>query len=176
MSLVPFEELPNRARLWVFPADRSPSPSETARLLDRMSNFLEEWTAHSADLHAAVDWRHHRFLLVAVDEQEVEASGCSIDALMRQLATLEDELDITLTDYSPVWFLDDEDHIRCVSRDRFGQAARDGRVGSHTVVFDPTVESVSEIRDGEWRSPAGESWHRRLLPEGALEGTETGAS
>lgn len=176
MSLVTFEELPDRARLWIFPADRSPSPSETARLLDRMSGFLEEWTAHDARLHAALDWRHHRFLLVAVDEHEVEASGCSIDALMRQLATLEEELDLTLTDYSPVWFLDEEERICRVSRDRFREAAGEGRVGPETTVFDPTVESVADIRQRRWKSPAGDSWHRRLLPEVARDRAETGAS
>lgn len=181
MSLVSFEELPDRARVWVFPADRSPSPSEAARMLDRLSSFLEEWTAHSSELHAALDWRHHRFLLVGVDEERMKASGCSIDALMRELRSLEQDLDITLTDYAPVWFLDDEDRIRCVSRERFGELAREREVDEATTVFDPTLESVSELRQGGLGRAARASWHRRMLTEEAGEPSsrdraETGAS
>ncbi len=67
MSLVAFDSLPDSARVWCFAAEPEPGPGETARLLDAMRAFLEEWTAHRAELIAALDWWHGRFLLVGLD-------------------------------------------------------------------------------------------------------------
>lgn len=166
MSLVPLAELPDSARLWCFGADRRPGPEETARLLDATRRFVESWTAHQEELRAAIDWRAHRFLLVAVDERSTRASGCSIDELMRHLQRLEDELDLTLADSSRVWFRDEdrEGTVRCVGRDEFRELARRGRVGPGTPVFDLSAHRLGEARGGGWEQPASTSWHARLLP------------
>jgi len=173
MSLVAFDTLPDEARLWCFAADRAPEPAETARLLDAMKEFLEAWTAHGADLAVGLDWRHHRFLLVAVDESAAGASGCSIDALVRRLGELEEELDLRLRDAAPVWYREPggEGRIRCVPRPEFRALAGEGLVDARTTVFDLTVASVGELREGHWEVPAGRAWHARLLPAEAA-GTE----
>jgi len=134
-----------------------------------MSAFLEAWTAHGSDLRVGLDWRHHRFLLVGVDERAAGASGCSIDALTRRLGELEEELGLRLRDASPVWYRDPagDGRIQCVSRPDFRAMAGEGRVGAGTTVFDLTVESLGELRAGRWEVPAGRSWHARLLPAGA---------
>lgn len=165
MSLVDFEELPDSARLWVFGSDRSPSPTETAHLLDRMESFLKEWTAHDRELRTGFDWREHRFLLVGLDEGRGDASGCSIDALHRQIGKLEEDLGTTMLNGGRVWLEDSQGRIRSVSRSAFERLAEAGDVGPGTVVFDLTVDEVADVREGRWRRPAGESWHSALLPD-----------
>lgn len=165
MSLVDFDELPDSARLWAFGADRSPSPTETAHLLDRMESFLEEWTAHDRSLRAGFDWREHRFLLIGLDESVGDASGCSIDALHRQIRSLEEELGTTMLNGGRVWLQDSRGRIRSLDRPAFRRLAEAGEVGPGTVVFDLTVDRLSDVREGRWRRPAGEGWHAELLPD-----------
>lgn len=167
MTLTAFSELPGSARLWCFGTDRPPTPREADRIVEEMRDFLPDWTAHRSELHAGFDWRHERFLLVAVDESAAPASGCSIDALLRRLQGLEEELDLSLTDGSPVWFRDpaDQGRVRCVGRPEFRRLAARGRVDGRTTVFDPTLERVEELRGGKWELPAASSWHARLLPD-----------
>jgi hypothetical protein len=43
------------------------------------SNFCIQWTAHGANLKAYGEVRHHRFIVMIVDETAAGASGCSID-------------------------------------------------------------------------------------------------
>lgn len=169
MSLAAFDTLPDEARMWCFAADRAPEPAETARLLDAMTDFLEGWTAHGADLSVGLDWRYDRFLLVAVDERAAGASGCSIDALTRRLGELEAELGLRLRDASPVWYRDPEDgdRVKCASRAEFREIAGRGRADGSTTVFDLTVERVGELRRGSWELPARDAWHATLLPAGA---------
>lgn len=174
MSRVPCDELPDEARTWIFGADRSPSPSEAARLVDTLGEFVDEWTAHRRELRAGVDWLHHRFLLVALDESRVGASGCSIDDLMRHVGEIARELDLELLDGSPVWFRDPEGRVRRVSRDAFRSLGRQGEVDRETPVFDLTVDRLGPVRDGRWIRPAGESWHASLLPDDAGPDPEDG--
>lgn len=176
MSLRPLEELPDASRLWIFGTDRRPEPRQTARILDRMRAFLGDWTAHRTELTAGLDWRRHRFLLVAVDEGRRAASGCSIDDLMRCLEELERETGLGMTDTSRVWFRDprEGDRIRCVSRQRFRELAEAGVVGPGTTVFDLTVDRLGKLRRGRWELPAGDAWHASLLPDAARE-TPTGS-
>ncbi len=165
MSLVDFDELPDSARLWAFGADRSPSPTETAHLLDRMESFLEEWTAHDRRLRAGFDWREHRFLLIGLDESAGDASGCSIDALHQQIRSLEEELGTTMLNGGRVWLEDSRGRIRSLDRPAFRRLAEADEVGPGTVVFDLTVDRLSDVREGRWRRPASEGWHAELLPE-----------
>ncbi len=163
MSLVPFDSLPDDARVWCFAAEPAPDSRQVARLVDAMETFVGDWTAHRKDLMAGVAWRSHRVLVVGLDESRTGASGCSIDALMNRLAELESEIDIRLTDASSVWFRDRDGRIRSVSRDGFRRLAGAGSVGTDTPVFDLTVPDVGRIRAGELERPASESWHARLL-------------
>ena len=165
MSLVPFRQLSDQSRMWCFAASRAPGGSETAHLLDSMQAFVEEWTAHSRDLKAGMKWRDHRFLIIAVDESHASASGCSIDALTRQLQDLESRLDVGLLDSASVWYRDATGRIRSCSRDEFRARARRGDVDANTGVFDLTVTRLGDYRNGAFEKPASESWHRALLGE-----------
>lgn len=176
-ELAPLERLPDGSRVWIFGTGREVSEAEAARLLESMGGFVADWAAHRRELRAGLDWRHGRFLHVAVDESATSASGCSIDALVGRLRELEAELDLPLVDTSPVWFRDpaDPDRIRCVGREEFRDRARGGSVDGETVVFDLTVDRLGAVRRGAWELPAADSWHAVLLPEDAGRANGTGA-
>jgi hypothetical protein len=109
MPLVDFAELPDDARLWVFPASRPLSAAESERLLSAVDEFLATWAAHGSPLQTSREWRLGQFLLVAVDEAATGVSGCSVDALVRCLRRVEHDLDIRMTDHGPVFFRDREE-------------------------------------------------------------------
>lgn len=163
MSVVSFQSLPDDSRLWCFGASRPPGGAETARLLDALHAFVERWTAHSRDLEAGVAWHDQRFLLVAVDESDAGASGCSIDALSRQLRELESELGLDLLDSTPVWYRDGDGRVRSCSRVDFRTAAQRGDVGPDTPIFDLTLTRLRDFREGRFERAASTSWHRALL-------------
>lgn len=162
MPSVPFDALPADARIWIFAADRPLEPSEREGISEAVDGFLETWNAHGIPLQGGREWRYGRFLLVGVDEAAAPPSGCSIDALVRVFKELEEELDVTLLDRSPIWYRD-EGGIRCVSRSEFRELASAGAVGPETVVFNGAVTRMEELRQGGWELPAGESWHGDLL-------------
>ena len=158
MSSVPFKQLPDDARLWIFTAGRELDAGEEDRLLSEVDSFLPAWTAHRVELEAARDWRYGRFLFVAVDESAVGASGCSIDALVRFLKSIGDRLGVVMVDNAPVLYRDGGE-IKRVTRPEFRELAENGAVTAGTVVFNNTLTRVGELRNSSWEVPASESWH-----------------
>ena len=92
MPLVPFETLPDSARVWVFGSDRPLSDEATEQLMKAVEGYLDQWKAHGEPLTAAYEWRFGRLLVIGVDQRSAGASGCSIDGLFRVLQGLEPQL------------------------------------------------------------------------------------
>ncbi|MEZ4414308.1 MAG: hypothetical protein R3E10_00995 [Gemmatimonadota bacterium] len=147
--------MPDSSRLWAFGTDRPLTAAEERRLLEVVDGFLDDWRAHGHPLRAARDWREGRFLLVAVDQASEPPSGCSIDALVRTLKSLEDELALGLVDHAAVWFRDSAGAVIRVSRSELKNRIGEGVVGSRTPVFDLTVTRLGQVlREGLEREAA----------------------
>ncbi len=93
-----FEELPGSSRVWIFQAERTLNPGEEMMLDIRIRNFLEDWTSHQNTIQASYEISRHRFVIIAVDENQVGASGCSIDKLYRFVQSMESEMGLALLD------------------------------------------------------------------------------
>ena len=158
MSRTDFDQLPDASRVWVFGVSDPLPPAEEATFLTAVDGFLDGWVAHGHALRCARDWRHGRFLLVAVDEASEPPSGCSIDAMVGVLKAEQERLGVTIVDHTCVWYLEDGE-VRRVTRDGFRALAEANRIEARTVVFDNTVTRLSQVREGGWERPAGGSWH-----------------
>lgn len=164
MRTATLDGLPDDARLWIFGANRRLDEGEVAAVRSRLVPFLEGWTAHDARLTAGLEISEGRFVVIALDESRVSASGCSIDALSSELRALESRLDVRLLDGSPIWYRDSSGAIESVDRSTFREQAAAGRITPETPVFDLTVERLGDFQSGRWSGPAREHWHARLLP------------
>lgn len=162
MPRVPFESLPDNARVWVFAAAAPLDPPAFQRMIGAVDDFLAQWNAHGAPLVCARDWRDDRFLAIGVDQSSAGASGCSIDGLFRTLAGLEPELGTSLLG-DRVYYRDAEGRVNAASRRSFAELARTGRVGPETAVFDTALTSAALWRR-EFERPARASWHAALIP------------
>ncbi|WP_420126784.1 hypothetical protein [Longimicrobium sp.] len=164
MPAVPFHQLPDDARLWVFAAARPLDASRQQALLSHADAFLARWAAHGAPVVGGRELRHGRFLLVGSDERATGVSGCSIDSLFHTLADLEAQIGVPMRDSSLVYFRDEAGEIQAEPRPAFRQHAATGGVTEDTVVFDNTIGTVGQLRSGGWEKPLRESWHARAFP------------
>ncbi len=161
-AIIDFQNIPDDGRLWIFAADRQLDDSQSRRLLNRIDVFLERWTAHRQDLVAARDLRYSMFLFIAVDERSAAASGCSIDALVREVKEIGSELGVDFTGHGLVHFLD-KGQVNQVPRAEFARLACEGRVTPDTVVFDNTLTRAGDVRSGKWQVAARKSWHQDVF-------------
>ena len=162
MPRVDVDYLPSEARVWIFAAGRSLTEPEQVQLLSEVDRFIDQWGAHDTPLTAGRELRYDRFLFVAVDQRKAGPSGCSIDALVRQMKVLERDLGVELVNHTPVLFRQGAAIVR-VPREEFAELATAGDVDPETTVFDNSVTSLGDVRAGRWETRAGDSWHARAF-------------
>jgi hypothetical protein len=162
MPPIPFEELPSDARLWIFAAERALDEEQRRRVLAETDAFIAEWSAHGVPLTAGRELRYDQFVLVGVDERAAGVSGCSVDALVRRMQRLGDELGIELVNNAPVLYREGET-VHRVSRERFAELASSGTVSPNTPVFDNTLTRIGDLQAGKWEVKAVDAWHGRAF-------------
>lgn len=156
-----WDELPDHARVWVYTANRQLTDAEGAEVERRLSAFTQRWTAHARALKAFAELRHGRFVLLAVDESQAGASGCSIDASVHFLQQLGRELDVDFFERL-TFFADAGEGFLPYSREEFELAYAEGRITPATPVVDPLVDTKATFDVG-FVKPLVESWHARLV-------------
>ncbi|CAI8274797.1 MAG: Uncharacterised protein [Flavobacteriales bacterium] len=158
---VPFEELDNEARVWVYPASRPFTDAEVVEISQKLEAFLTQWTAHGSSLKASFSLPYKRFIVIALDENAQSATGCSIDSSVRIIQEFEKTYDVTLLDKMNVSFKQG-DYITYKSLLDFKTVVKNKSVTENTVVFNHLVVNKGEFLS-EWEVPAKDSWHARYF-------------
>ncbi len=158
---VEYKELPHTARVWVYQSDRIFTQEEVELISAKAIMFIDQWTRHGDDLKGSFAIKYNQFLVIAIDENFNSASGCSIDASVRFVKSLEKDLHIDLMDKMNVSFKDG-DNINIVKLSEFQQYAKDKKITSDTIVFNNMI-ATKEAFENSWEIPAKESWHNRFL-------------
>jgi hypothetical protein len=157
MPIVPFNEMPPDARIWVFGVDRRVEGDAERRLLEEVDSFLESWKAHGDPLTVARDWREQRFLVVAVDQRDANASGCSIDGLFRDLQRLEREIGARVVGSGRMFWRDADGTVHAAERSELKSRIAGGEITPSSRVFDLSATTLADL-ERNFEKPAGESW------------------
>lgn len=164
VSLAPFSDLPDDARLWIHPAAAPLSDTTQTALLDHLSAFIDGWTSHQHPVQGAATVLHDRFLmLAAVRADGGDISGCGIDEATRAIDEAATRLDIDWVPSLHVIYRTDDGSVAAVPRPTFQKQVDAGTVTTDTKVFDPSLTTLKALRNGDFEQPAGESWHGRLF-------------
>ncbi|MDC9723265.1 MAG: ABC transporter ATPase [Urechidicola sp.] len=160
--LVPFNTLPNNARVWIYQANREFTENEIHEISKKAADFIETWTRHGEDLKASFEIKYEQFLVLAVDESFNDVSGCSIDSSVRFIKITEQSFGIDLMNKLNIAFKIGE-NINTVSLAAFQQFVKEEKIDGNTIVFNNMVQSKADY-DTNWEVPASQSWHQRFIP------------
>ena len=158
---VPFDQLPDNARVWIYPSSRKFTPGEVLVIRQKTGAFIEQWTAHGTQLQAGLDLPYDRFIVLGLNESIQSASGCSIDASVHFIQSLEEIFKITLLDKMNVTFRN-KNSIQYISLKEFRTKAKKKKFNSDVIVFNNLVQNKMEY-DSLWEVPASSSWHARYF-------------
>ena len=159
--LVPFQSLPNTARVWVYQCSRTFTEDELTEVKSLLGAFLTQWTAHGADLKAGYELPYGRFIVIGLDQSVNSASGCSIDASVHFIQDLERKFQVQLLDKMNVSYKQGE-YIAYKPLKDFKKMAKERAVSKNTIVFNNLVASKQEFLEN-WEVPASDSWHARFM-------------
>ncbi|MCG2430358.1 ABC transporter ATPase [Aequorivita xiaoshiensis] len=159
--LTDFTNLPDDSRVWIYQANRKLSDEEVAQITELTNDFLAKWTAHGSELEAGLEIKYNRFIVLGLNQASASASGCSIDASVHFIQSLEEKFDVDLLDKMNVTFYTGK-YIAHKPLTDFRKMAKDKSVSKNTVVFNNLVNTKAEYLEN-WEVPASESWHARFL-------------
>ena len=159
--LIPFENLPDSSKVWIYQANRSFSDQELQEITTQSADFITQWTVHGSDINASFEIRYKRFIIFGLDQELNMASGCSIDASVHFIQQLEKQYNVELLDKMNVSYKQGE-FIAYKNLIDFRKMAKEKAVSPNTIVFNNLVNTKAEYLTN-WEVPASESWHNRFL-------------
>ena len=159
--IVSFDELPEESRVWIYQSNRVFTVTELDFIKSNANDFLNNWTAHGANLQAAIEIPYDRFLVIALNESLHSASGCSIDSSVRFIQNLEKQLDVILLDKMNVTCRI-RNKIEYISLKDFRKMVKKKVLNSDVIVFNNLVINKKEY-NSLWEVPATSSWHARYF-------------
>ncbi|QDO94823.1 ABC transporter ATPase [Formosa sediminum] len=159
--LVDFNTLPDTSKVWIYQANRSFTDQELEEIKSKLDVFIENWTAHGADLNAGYDLKYKRFIIIGLNQEVNQATGCSVDASVHFIQQLEKEYNVDLLDKMNVSYKQGE-FVAYKTLTEFRKMAKDKAVSKNTIVFNNLVTNIAEYKEN-WEVPASDSWHNRFL-------------
>ena len=162
---IPFEKLPDYARVWVYQADKALNNAEQNHIQQVLEEQVNQWAAHSVPLVGSVQVLLNRFIIVAVDEVQNQASGCSIDASTRWLKELGAAMNLNFFDRSVAYV--DGDEIKTVEMLKIKSLVAEGIIQADTIIFNNLVPNIGEFK-ANWQVAASASWMKRYFQQVAV--------
>ena len=169
-----FDALPDAARLWIFPLDRSLDAAEAGALAQAVAGWLPTWRSHGRPVAAGVEVLAGRALAVGAVISQAEASrqadavnagvsGCGIDAMERAVADALGALGVGLAPPLGVLYRGADGGWQSAPRPAFRRRVREGAAGPETPILDVTPQTVGALRASGPERPAGETWAARAF-------------
>lgn len=156
-----FKELPKTARVWIYQADRELTDSESETISAGSKRFCDQWAAHGAALDSSFQLLHNRFLVLAVNESANLPTGCSIDASVHFIKSLENSLDLNFMDRTKVAFVVNNE-VFVESMSTMKESVNSGKISPTTLTFNNLVENIEDF-EKNWRVKAENSWLKRYF-------------
>ena len=160
--LVSFESLPKNSRLWIFPSSEEIDFRTKIKIKERLVKFISDWTSHNKNIQASFELPYSRFIVIALNQNLQNASGCSIDGLMNLIQIFEKEFNLILLDRMNVLYRDKTKKIEYLTLKDFIVKVKSKSINSKTTVFNNLVTNKEEYIN-LWEVPAIDSWHSRYF-------------
>ncbi len=157
---IAFGQLSDHARVWVYQANRSLNLTELAQVTIYLETALEDWAAHGNSLLGSFEIQFSQVIIIAVDEQLNQASGCSIDTSSRWFKELGAQLNIDFFDRSCGLVLGNSLQLFPISQIK--SAIQSGLITPESYIIPLQTPSLAQYRS-KWLTVAKHSWLARYF-------------
>ena len=158
---VPYHTLPDNARVWIYQSNRTFSNAEEEYISQKSTEFVEQWTRHGENVRGSFLIVHNRFLIIAVDQDFVEVSGCSIDASVKLVQQIQADLKVDMLNKLSIAYKEN-DLVKIASISEFTNLVKQTQITENTLVFNNMIDTKLGI-ESQWEVSAKDSWHARFF-------------
>lgn len=147
-------------KVWTYIISAPLGDVELDQLLKAGITFVEHWTAHDVKLNAEFKIVKKRIVVVKVNEDVTNASGCSIDKLTRFIKLTETLFGIELLNRFLVAYKN-QDAIEVVHATKIKELLQQGVISENTLVYNTSVANETEYT--QWEQPLKNTWLSKYL-------------
>ena len=149
-------------RIWIYTLSRELTNEQLVDIKNRCQNFVDNWTAHEVSLDATFSIEYNRFLIIKVNEQKYNASGCSIDKQLRFIKDLEALFGIELLNRMLVAYLDADSNVQVIKQSQVAELVKTNHITENTLVFDNTISTGNQLQT-EWKKALKDTYLAKYL-------------
>lgn len=152
-----------QSKVWIYQSNRKFTDQETVEIQDILDRFVTQWAAHGHQLKAKAEIIHQYFIVLTVDQDVANATGCSIDSSVRTIKDIESKYGLDLFNrFNMAYKVGDEVHV--APKEDFETLIAIKQIGLDTIVFNNLVQTLEEFEQ-KWEVPLQDSWHKTIFGE-----------
>jgi hypothetical protein len=159
--IVDFKQMPDEARLWIFPSSRKFYSQEIVGLKERIEEFLTTWNDGAIVIKCSYNLKYNRFIIIAVDDSEINLSLEAHDTLVAFILRLEQQYNIVLLDKINVCYKQGE-FVQYKDLKEFKKLIKSKGVSQKTIVFNNMITTLEEY-ENDWEINIMDSWLGRFM-------------
>ena len=152
-----------QSKVWIYQSSRAFTATEVNSIQHKLDIFTAQWTAHGHQLKAKAEILYHFFIVLTVDQDVANATGCSIDSSVRIIKEIENEYGVDLFDrFNMAYKIGNEVFVN--TKEDFETLITIKKITPQTIVFNNLVQTLAEFNE-KWEVPLAESWHNLIFAE-----------
>ncbi|HTN17998.1 MAG TPA: hypothetical protein VL092_09975 [Chitinophagaceae bacterium] len=146
----------DQSRVWIYQSSRAFIEKEQNEINEQLEQFYVQWTAHGAPVKGWARVLFGQFIVVMADETDVAVSGCSTDASVRVIKSIERQYTVNMFDRLNITFLR-KGKAEMLPMGQIQYAIDQGFIDADTYLFNNVVYTRKELLEN-WLIPLGKSW------------------
>lgn len=154
-SLVP-ADFSDNARVWVYQSSRAFIDKEVNEINEQLLQFYSQWQSHGAPVKGWAKLLFNQFIVIMADETEVMVGGCSTDASVRVIKSIERQYDVNMFDRLMLTFLVNN-KAEMLPLNQVQYAIDKGYINKDTPVFNNLIATKNDLLDN-WLAPINSTW------------------
>ena len=158
---VNFDEIPEDAKVWVYPSSRKFYTNEIPEIAEKIKKFVAEWKADDESFKASYQFLYNRFIVITADDITTPLKNSDIDDSVNFILSLQETYEVALLDRMNVCFKQGE-HVQYKDLKDFKKLLKNKALTGKSVIFDNLVNTKQDF-DSFWEITIEESWYNRFL-------------
>lgn len=155
-----FSNLENQSKIWIFQTINPLSHEEENYINKEIDLFLYKWKSHGNNLKANYLIFKSYFIIISVDNNFFNASGCSLDKLFNKIKILGSNLNRSFFEREYIFFENDDEKINFLKLNDFKKRLNN-KIISPKIIYDNSIHILKDLNKS-WRMNIFE-WKEKFI-------------
>ena len=158
---VNFDEIPEDAKVWVYPSSRKFYTNEIPEIAEKIKKFVAEWKADDESFKASYQFLYNRFIVITADDITTPLKNSDIDDSVNFILSLQETYSVALLDRMNICFKQGE-FVQYKDLKDFKKLLKNKALTGKSIIFDNLITNKQDFVN-LWEIPIEESWYSRFL-------------